>query len=862
MRPTLMQSVGVARTTGSLVQYVLLALALVMFPASGYLAVVHFTEGPPAQRVHVRWAPNLSTSERVRAEREHGLTDGVPLEGRSWQYFLRKRSADNIQELVRDPRVEDTFHINRETFRVQLDRPNLSPQVQAWLESDWLGDISVALALVASLLVWWSRRSLAAVLNAIQRGVHRYSHWIDRDSQAATGAVRLRWLLVLAMAWAVIVAPYIAVGPPNMEEYFTGVVSTDLAVNALTHAAWPFWSLDLGLGTPQPLRYHFIFHALAPLCAVGDCQTVLRIIVSIHLLVGAVFVTLLARRFTASWLLASVAGLTYCMSSSVANLMFTDDWPLTMLHESAIPVMVYSVLAIGDARARRDALLWSLVLGGLAGLILSITFPIPTLIMVAIIALSTPELRRRLPWFILAAVITSLIGVAHLHHIYAEYIREPANLMRADHDEFGLGQHLWSAFLRPFPLIADESHWRTVFFGAPFATAATAAAATTLDRRIRPILVGLLLGILGFVIPPSWLFNLNTAQWTYRAEVNVFGILLAVAALDRWTSRDRLSWRNIIVATQLCWVVVAFAPTWWRVAGIAIGLEQFPHSILRSPGIAEDIAAREHAVPGRVIFAPQAYDALQQPLLFNSAGLAPNELPVLRVPTVSAVINGISADALYPQSAVMESQLKAAPHTVDTRPLLNVLGIRYVLAYRGDTVAEGLSEIQRWNELRLYGNDQAWPEAFFVDALRNDRIPRLAECGHDKYLCADFSNYDLHRRDDPLQITRLYDGFRLTFPSSRSRRYILITQWYYPEWRVTQGRASLRRAAEQLIGVEIAPGERSVTVQYRPYLRASLFAMGFGTQAAVGIAIAIVATRRRKHIDHRAPIGPPDVARS
>jgi hypothetical protein len=229
---------------------------------------------------------------------------------------------------------------------------------------------------------------------------------------------------------------------------------------------------------------------------------------------------------------------------------------------------------------------------------------------------------------------------------------------------------------------------------------------------------------------------------------------------------------------------------------------------------------------------------------------------------VSAVINGISADALYPQSAVMESQLKAAPHTVDTRPLLNVLGIRYVLAYGGDTVAEGLSEIQRWNELRLYGNDQAWPEAFFVDALRNDRIPRLAECGHDKYLCADFSNYDLHRRDDPMQITRLYDGFRLTFPSSRSRRYILITQWYYPEWRVTQGRASLRRAAEQLIGVEIAPGERSVTLQYRPYLRASLFAMGFGTQAAVGIAIAIVATRRRKHIDHRAPIGPPDVARS
>ena len=863
MRATLMQSVRVARTTVSIRHYLLLVLALMMYVVSAYLAVFHFTEGLPAQRVHVRWAPNVSTPERERAERAHGLARGVPLEGRTWQYLIRKRSRADIQRLVTDPRVEDTFHVDRARLRVQLDRPDLSPRARAWLEADWLGYISLALALIAALITWWSRRTLRVIALAVRRSTDRAALWIEKPAPSLSAARHpAAWAIVLAVVWAVIVIPYVAVGPPDMDEYFTGVVSTNVAVNALRHGAWPFWSLDFGLGAPQPLRYHFIFHPLAPLCLAADCQAVLRSIVSIHLLVGALFTMMLALRFTRSRLLVLAAGLTYCMSSSVANLMFTDDWPLTMLHESAIPVMVYAVLEIGDARARRDALLWSLVLGGVAGLILSITFPIPTLIMVAIIALSTSELRQRLPWFMLAAVLTILIGTAHLHHIYTEYVREPRNLMRADHDEFTLVQHLWSAFVRPFPAIGGALNWRTVFFGAPFAIAATAAAASIRDKRIRPILVGLLVGILGFVIPPSWLFNLNTAQWTYRAEVNAFGILLAVAGLDRWTTGNRLAWRNIIVATQLCWVVVAFAPTWWTVAAIAMGLGQFPHSILRSPGIAEQIAARERAVPGRVIFAPQAYDALRQPLLFNSAGLAPNELPVLRVPTVSAVINGISADALYPQSAVMESQLQAAAHTVDTRPLLNVLGIRYILAHGSDTVAEGLSEIQQWNGLRLYGNDQAWPEAFFVDALRDDRIPRLAGCGHDRFLCADFSKYDLHRRDDPLQITRLYDGFRLTFPSRQSRRYILITQWYYPEWRVTEGRASLQRASEQLIGVDIAPGERSIKVQYRPYLRASLFAMGLGTEVAVGIAIAIVGTRRRIQHDHRAPIHPPDVARS
>ena len=843
--------------------FLLIGLAIAAAVVAADLAWFQFTMGPPAQRVHIRWAPTISAAERGRAEREHGLIAGVLFEGRTWQYLLRKRSRTDIQRLVTDPRVEDTFHIDRVRLRVQLDRPDLPPRTRAWLEDDWLGYISLALALIAAVSIWSSRRTLRDVALAVRWTTDRAARWIEEPASSAMAARRTpAWAIVLALVWSVIVIPYVAVGPPDMDEYFTGVVSTNVAINAVRHGAWPFWSLDFGLGAPQPLRYHFIFHPLAPLCLAADCQAVLRSIVSIHLLVGALFTMLLAMRFTRSRLLVLAAGLTYCMSSSVANLMFTDDWPLTMLHESAIPVMVYAVLAIGDARAWRDALQWSLILGGVAGLILSITFPIPTLIMVAIIALSTSELRQRLPWFILAAVLTILIGTAHLHHIYAEYVREPKNLMRADHDELTLVQHLWSAFVRPFPGIGAPLSWRTVFFGAPFAIAATTAAATIRDKRIRPILVGLLLGILGFVIPPSWLFNLNTAQWTYRAEVNVFGILLAVAGLDRWTSGNRLAWRNIIVATQLCWVVVAFAPTWSTVAAISIGLGQFPHTILRSPGIAEQIAAREHAVPGRVIFAPQAHDALRQPLLFNSAGLAPNELPVLRVPTVSAVINGISADALYPQSAVMESELKAATHTVDSRPLLNVLGIRYVLAHGGDTVAEGLPEIQRWNELRMYGNDQAWPEAFFVDALRDDRIPRLPGCGHDRFLCADFSKYDLHRRDDPLQITRLYDGFRLTFPSRESRRYILITQWYYPEWRVTEGRASLQRAAEQLIGVEIAAGERSITVQYRPYLRASLFAMGLGTEVAVGIAIAIVATRRRIQSDHRAPIHPPDVARS
>ena len=34
-----------------------------------------------------------------------GLVNGVPFEGGTWQYFLRKRSRTEIQQLLSDPRV-------------------------------------------------------------------------------------------------------------------------------------------------------------------------------------------------------------------------------------------------------------------------------------------------------------------------------------------------------------------------------------------------------------------------------------------------------------------------------------------------------------------------------------------------------------------------------------------------------------------------------------------------------------------------------------------------------------------------------------------------------------------------------------
>jgi hypothetical protein len=787
----------------------------------------------PAPSVHIRWAPGVDERSREELEQRFELTDGEFREGRTWAYRIRNVRRGNVEALLKDSRVEDTDGIDPRSLRV-AGAPAL---LEGLLTALVLGFGASTLVFVG----WTLRRNARSTSHEDPAGLWRGSIWIAVPILVAT----------------VIAVPYIAIGPDDFEEYVTGVTATKLAVDAIVHGSSPLWSVDLGLGVPLPLRYHFITHPLSPLCAVADCQVVLRFVTSIHLLVGAAFMAMLAMRFTGNRLLASAAGVTYCLSSGVAQLMLTDDWPITAINESTIPILLYATFSIDDAKDWRGAAVWSLVLGGVSGLMLSMSFAVVTLAIVGLVALSAPGLRRRLPWLILAAVIQILIGGAQVYHIYEEFVRTPSTVARTFHGNFSVAVHLWSAFLRPF-FSDPHTTWRTVFFGPPFAAAAVFAFLTSQDAKARPLRVGLLLGLLGFIVPPSWLLNINTALWSYRTELNIFGILLAVYGIHRWTSAPgRGLWAPRIVAVQIAWIAVAFVPTWYSLFATWAGISEPGQFRLSPTGLAQDIATIYTRKPGRVVFAPRAHVAVRKPL-FNTLGLGMNQLPTLGVPVVSAVVQGITTDDLCPTYATLEGGIVAEAATVRSKAFLDVLGIRYVIALDDETVAAGLRQIRRLSDdLRLYENSDAWPQAFFVDAIPTDRVPRLAACPHDRFLCADFSKYALSRRPDDLEIARLYDGLRLTFSPADAARHVVITQWYRSGWTVTEGRASITRAADQLLGITVEPGQQAVTIRYRPRLRGTLFAMGIGTEIAVVVAIAalVLALRARRNHEQRAASG-------
>jgi hypothetical protein len=669
-------------------------------------------------------------------------------------------------------------------------------------------------------------------------------------------------VVVVATAWLLCMVPFIVAGPDDLEELVTGVVGTDLAVSALAQGAAPLWTSTMALGLPQPLRFHFASHPLAAGCAAFDCQRVLRIIAALHVLAGALVTGLIVFQLTANAAVATAAGLTFLGCSSSIQPTYVDDWPLTAINETSLPLFVYSARALLHA-SPRSALLWSLALGGLAGLLLSMSFPVLVLVLTVVVILSEPRrLYRQLRWFLLAGTVTLAIGAGQLFHLAEQVRATPPDVVRVDHEEPRLALTFWSTFLRPL-VPAQETSWRTAFFGPLFAISGSLSALAGRDRRLRPFRIAFIASMLGLVTPEQILLNLVTTQWAYRAGINFFGIVLGAWGIDRLWRKGR-AWRTaamVLTAVHLVSIAVAVQPAWMPVARAASSPTPMGQRRLAYPShVAHAIRAIHQQKPGRWMFGERSY-ALLRELQLARHGLAPNQLPMLGVPTLNVVASGLTLDALYPVDAMLTSNTPPSAAAVQSEAFLNVLGIRYVVATDDDRIPAVLPRVATLaGGLSVYRNDAAWPEAFFVTRLRNDPVPRLAGCPHTRFLCADFSQYDLHRIEhEPVILQRHADGATLRFAPADRERYLLLTNWFQAGWQVTSGHARLMQAAEQLIGVAVDPGETEVRLRYFPLVRGALFLAGALTEIVVMLTLTIlVIFEARRRYSRPSRVADPD----
>ena len=301
-----------------------------------------------------------------------------------------------------------------------------------------------------------------------------------------------------------------------------------------------------------------------------------------------------------------------------------------------------------------------------------------------------------------------------------------------------------------------------------------------------------------------------------------------------------------VIVVQLAWQWAAFLPLWRPVAVVAKGGAEADPQIRRvaadRPAVAK-LQALTAVTPGRLVYSAEGH-RLVRTLSLARYGLAPNVFPMGNVPTVNAVAHGITVDALYPTQQLTGGPLLPPEGVQADQAFLDVLGIRYVLVLPGEPTAARLREIGPVREgFLLFENPGAWPEAFAVPALPTARVPRKAGCEHDRFYCADFSRYSIERLDTPVRIERHADGMTLTLPESGHPQHVVVTQWYQPGWHVSGG-AEVGAAIEQLVGITLPPGQRTVTLTYFPVVRGSLFLFGVAVEAAVA-AVCVWLARRR-----------------
>lgn len=146
------------------------------------------------QRIGVRYADGTPDDARLQFERTLDLRDAEQQEGTKWGYRLPDASRDRVTRLVQNPVVADTDHVNREAFRVELDRPDLYSWVRYLLEVLPGRALAIGLPLVALLLTAAARRRVAPV---VARGLKR------AGLSAAHAAALLVTFLVLVAAFFV-----------------------------------------------------------------------------------------------------------------------------------------------------------------------------------------------------------------------------------------------------------------------------------------------------------------------------------------------------------------------------------------------------------------------------------------------------------------------------------------------------------------------------------------------------------------------------------------------------------------------------------------------------------------------------------
>ncbi len=828
----------VARWRAMRAEYAFVVLALMAYASAASVARLHNTEGPPSQRIHIRWAPDVSAEGRTHAEQALGLVEGEQLEGRTWRYFVRKRSRDDIRRLLGDPRVEDTFHIDRDALRIQIDRPDLSPRMRALLESDHLDDISLILTLAAIYFAWRARRLFVLIVSTLAASVGSVVRpAFDPRRQRASPS--WRELAIGGAMGILFLIPLLPYGPYELEDVQHTILPNQVFYTELFHGRWIYWLNNLGFGAPMPLGIPLMFHPVfAPLIAFTSLRVTMTTVWLVQMAVMVFYFLRLAaatdirlpglRLVLTAFLVASAPSIFY---------FYQTDWIEYVVAWTLYPVLVFYLRAaiMGEASER----FWrtALRLGLLFGFWVINAHPAfvitSVLAMTVYVVVAAPPERRVYLCLGTAAALCLAIASSRIYTLLRELRLFPVT--SEDRGAVGVTSYLGALV---WPLASNGG--RAPFIGFGIGTAAIVALgsfARSMDAHLRGCIAAFFVSAVFNVIPSTtWSSILpGMAPFTFRDPTLFFGLLAGGHVLQRALQNRESAYRyaaGILLLLQAMqqWFLLA-APTldqprqradklqFYRYQGHPVGLGR----------VLVDEARRF----GPRIYLSRDVDKVMQGNLSSDGIHLSSDLVLLGLNPVNGWFKSVSVAAMQPPMALMESFITGDANVIGNRALLEVLGINMVLTTEHETgVPAGLQVIarphvhdERLSDVVLLANADAWPKAVL---LRNNAydvaLPIHPGCAHTGAMCRDYAPLLPLRLDGDVDLQTFNGKYLAHVPRSDQERLLFISAMYRPEWSAETATASLpvHPVAGAFLGVTVPPGVTDIAIVFTPRVQIAL----------------------------------------
>ena len=835
MEPSVVKTV--ARWRGLRAEYAWLVLALIAYVSAGALARLHQTEGPPAQRIHVRWAPDVSSAERTRAEEALGLVQGEQLEGRTWRYFVSKRSRDDIRRLLIDRRVEDTFHVDRDALRVQIDRPDLSPRMRAVLESDHLDEISFILILAAIGFAWCARRLFLLVVSTVATAVASVVRPAFDLRRPHAPPSRRELAIGLAMGLLFLI-PLLAYGPYELEDVQNTILPNQVFYSELFHGRWTYWLNNLGFGAPMPgvpLMFHPVF---APLIAFTSVRVTLT---AVWLAQMAAMVFYFSRLLAATDI--RLPGLrlllTALLITSAPSIFYfyQTDWIEYVIAWTLYPVLVFYLRAaiLGEARQRfwrtafRLGLLFGFwVINGHPGFIITSVVAMTVYVVVA-----APRDRRVYLCLGAGTILCAAIASSRIYTLVHELRLFPVTAEdRGGVDVTSyIGAVVW-------PLAPNGGRAPFIGFGiGAAAIAALAWFARITDAHLRGCIGAFVVSAVFNVIPSAtWSRVLpGISAFTFRDPMIFFSLLAGGHMLQRALGAQQRTYRYaaaLLLLLQIVqqWFLLA-APTLDEPRQRADKLEFYRHQG-HAVGLGRVLVDNAQRFGPRIYLSRDVDKVIQGNLSSDGIHLS-SDLILIGLNPVNGWFKNVSVAVMQPPMGLMESFITGDANAIRNPALLDVLGIDLVLTTEHETgVPAGLQVVarprvrdERLSDLVLAANADAWPTAVL---LRRDaatlQLPLHAGCAHTGALCRDYAPLMALRLADSVSLQVSNGRYVAHVPRSGQERLLFISAMYRPEWTASTAGGSLpvRPVADAFLGITVPPGVTDITVAFTPRIQMAL----------------------------------------